>query len=233
MHSQALSLLLSLAPAPAAPAALGPPAVCHQIEIGDAPSLPWGAGTKASPDYDPSRLVADTAKLLLSEKDLVVRMETLRRAAIYASKDRALAWELVGRTALATYDATLGAGSEAVRCFDLGFLIAVFDQLGVEVGSRAGVRDGIDGYGYLVRSLDLHHDHERETGFRADDLSAAIELACALAAHPAMRPGGGDAADRARYWRHVDAARAAASPGTLAARNIAAHEASWKRHIER
>ena len=240
MHALPLVFALSLVsaapanpPNPAAPPVFGPPLVCQPFEIGKAASLPWESGTKGRADYDLSRLVADTTALLLAEKDLVVRMETLRRAAIYASKDRALAWELVGRAALATYDASLGAGSEAVRCFDLGFLTAVLDQLGVEVGTRGGARDGIDGYGYLLRALDLHHHHEREAGVRADEPSAAIEFACALAAHPAMRPGGGDASDRARYWRHVDAARGAATAGTLTARNLAAHEASWKRYVER
>ena len=221
-------------PAALALPALGPPAVCHPFEIGSAPSLPWKDGTEGRSDYDLRALADDTAVLLAVEKDPIVRMETLRRAAVYASKDRARSWELLARAALAACDASsLGVGSEALRCLDLGFLIAVQRQLGLDAGARAGLADGVAGYAYLRRALELVRAQEREQGLAFGDLSASFDLACALAAHPAARGGGGTRDDRERYWRHVDAARASAPAGSLAARNVAAHEASWKRYVER
>src|SRR5262245_36884112 len=79
--------LLAASPAasPAAPAAVvGPPTVCHPIDIGDATSLPWGSapfGTDA--DYDVARTVDDTLAILRGSSDTLVHMETLRRAVIY------------------------------------------------------------------------------------------------------------------------------------------------------
>jgi len=92
-----LTLLLSavlagatnVAPAPvpaAAPNLVGPPTLCHALDIGDQRSLPWGRGSfGALPDYDVSKLPADTYDVLLKTDDVYVHMETLRRAAIYGS----------------------------------------------------------------------------------------------------------------------------------------------------
>src|SRR5262249_104478 len=64
----------------------GPPLICHPYAIGNAKSLPWG-GTEwraVKSDYDLNRLVEDTLALLTPETPLIVRMETLRRATVYA-----------------------------------------------------------------------------------------------------------------------------------------------------
>src|SRR5262245_50874940 len=69
------------------PAIAGPPLICHPIETGDAKSLPWGSSADwraAKPDYDLNRLVEDTLALLTPETPVLARMETLRRATIYA-----------------------------------------------------------------------------------------------------------------------------------------------------
>jgi hypothetical protein len=70
--------------AAAAPAVLGPPTVCHPIDIGNAKSLPWGSAPfAASTDYDVARTVDDTLAILRESPDTLVHMETLRRAVIY------------------------------------------------------------------------------------------------------------------------------------------------------
>lgn len=77
----------------------GPPMICHPVEIGGARSLPWVEGSRDwnSPraDYDTKRLKGDALALLVPEAPVAVRMETLRRAAIYGKKDKAAGWELL------------------------------------------------------------------------------------------------------------------------------------------
>ena len=71
------------------PPLAGPPLICHPFEIGTAASLPFGAGRNwNSPlsTYDVNRLTADTLRLLNPETPMLVRMETLRRATIYAAR---------------------------------------------------------------------------------------------------------------------------------------------------
>ena len=81
----------------------GPPLLCHPFDTGGAASLPWGKGWNA-PDrqYDTARLQADTLRLLDAGTPVIARMETLRRAAIYASANgaslRTLAAALDART---------------------------------------------------------------------------------------------------------------------------------------
>src|SRR4026208_1903074 len=74
----------------AAPALAGPPLLCHPFDIGNAKSLPW-LGEKSwdegQPGYKLDRLVADTEALLTPSTPVIVRMETLRRAALYARTD--------------------------------------------------------------------------------------------------------------------------------------------------
>jgi len=89
-----LTLLLSLSAAqlpptilwtPAAHELKGPPAVCQPFAIGDAASLPWEEGAFGiDSGFSASKLVPTTRKLLDGQSDALVRMETLRRAVIYA-----------------------------------------------------------------------------------------------------------------------------------------------------
>lgn len=81
----------------ARPALAGPPLVCFPFDIGAARSLPMGTHGWESidPTYDVSRLVDDTLALLAPETPVLVRMETLRRATIYASKHPAVATALL------------------------------------------------------------------------------------------------------------------------------------------
>src|SRR5512138_1909486 len=84
------------------PAAMaGPPLLCHPFDIGNARSLPWqsaGTGWNAPrSDYDTKRLVDDTLALLTDSTPVIVRMETLRRAALYGAKDNDAVRQLLGQ----------------------------------------------------------------------------------------------------------------------------------------
>jgi hypothetical protein len=76
----------------------GPPLLCHPFDIGTARSQPWDGArgwAEGNPDYDVKNLVRDTEGLLTPSTPVIVRMETLRRAALYASRDGAVAKELL------------------------------------------------------------------------------------------------------------------------------------------
>lgn len=227
MLSLTFALLLAPLHLPSGPApAVGPPFICHQLEIGDARSLPWKKGVEPSADYQRARLVADVADLLKTQTNLIVRMETLRLPAIYARDDRALAWELLGRTGLLVLEQESVGARASTTWFDVGVLAMCWDQLDLDLGFRAGVGEGFDGYGYLAKALDLARAEK-------NDQIGTIEFAAALCGHPAMRRGGGDRADIDRYWGHVDAAQARSRVDALLAKNVDAHIALWKQHFPR
>jgi hypothetical protein len=81
----------------ARPALAGPPLLCFPFDIGSARSLPMGHSGwhDTDPKYDVSRLVDDTLALLTPAASLNLRMETLRRAAVYASTQPQVAQALV------------------------------------------------------------------------------------------------------------------------------------------
>ncbi len=81
----------------ALPAVAGPPFICHPFEIGTTTSLPWTAGDWLGlrSDYAINRVVAETEALLTPALPTLARMETLRRAVLYASRDRAVAKRLL------------------------------------------------------------------------------------------------------------------------------------------
>ena len=207
----AVALLpLALPRPPAQP--YGGPLLCQELAIGDAPSLPR-PGDKG---YDPAHVVADVAALLKTETNLIVRMETLRRAALCAEGDRALAWELLGRASLSVAEQAATGGQESVAWFDLGYLTACLRRTGADLDFRPGVAEGQDGYAYLLRALDrARTEHQDQAG--------VIEFAAALAVHPLERSQP-TAEDVARYEQHIERARAGAAPGSLLARNLSTHE---------
>ncbi len=213
-----LPLALATVPlaAPRLPAPLyGTPLLCQEFAVGEAHSLPWGDDMQGRADYDRTHLVADTARILKTEPDALVRMETLRRAALYAGDDRALAWELVGRAGLAVLEQSSTAAPEALAWLDLGFLTACLEQTGADLGFRPGVAQGQQGYAYLLHAL----ERARTEGCSQ---TAAIEFAAALVVHPLTRRGP-TAEDVQRYDQHLERARAGAAPGSLLERNLAAH----------
>lgn len=114
----------------------GPPCICWPIDIGSAKSLPWGDGPMVTrSDYDLARLVPDTLAVLDGNATPLVRMETIRRAALYLMRgERAAprrAWELYGRLAgRALADAARG-GKDPLPWFDVTYLVAALRQANV------------------------------------------------------------------------------------------------------
>jgi hypothetical protein len=113
----------------ATPAVAGPPFICHAFDLGGHASLPWGSDVRAGwnnpdPAYDVQRLTADVTRLLTAQLPVSARMETLRRATIYASRDKAVAGGLLK----ALEARAKAAPKDANALFDAGFLTEAYRQ---------------------------------------------------------------------------------------------------------
>jgi len=114
----------------------GPPLICHPVDIGRAPSLPWGSGpgwNTPQPGYDRTRLVNDTLALLSPAAPIRVRMETLRRATVYAMGDPDRGRALLARLEDRARDAGPGSAG-ALALFDAGYLIEAYKQARIITG---------------------------------------------------------------------------------------------------
>ena len=203
----AFVLLAALLAAPR-PSLAGPPLLCHPFDIGEARSLPWdgaAAWWAGQPGYDIKSVTADTTALLTPSVPVLVRMETLRRAALYASQDPAVARQLL---AAFTDRAQRAAADDPFAPFDAGYLTETFRQIArlgdwSELGARARIAREVvgtaDGYALIQRTLSL----------RPDDPS--VEFAAALVARGTGQPG---------YGRHAAKARQGAAKDALLSRNI-------------
>jgi hypothetical protein len=199
----------------------GPPLICHSFEIGNARSLPWsGEQWRAiNKTYNVNRLVEDTLGLLTPETPVLVRMETLRRATVYAlmpvldisvnppARDAAVANELLTRlrSRVPEPGEKSDKKSAAIALFDYGYLIESYKQAGN--GSQGPkIAGGIDGHVLIVKAI----------AARGGD--PEMELAAALACAGRRRESGRDA-----YIAHLQRSAAGAREGSLLARNLLAH----------
>ena len=140
----------------------GPPLICHPIEIGQAKSLPWiDWNQKGTGGYDLKNLTRDTLAILDSSAPVLLRMETLRRATIYARQDPQVAKELLTRLQARAATSTDSGLSEALAWFDVGYLIETYQQwIGKAEPNPAA---GLDGYAWVKKAVRLRgQDPEME-----------------------------------------------------------------------
>jgi hypothetical protein len=126
----------------------GPPLICHAIEIGGAKTLPWVEVNyhKGDGEYDLKNLTPDTLTILDSNASVLVHMETLRRATIYARQDPQVAKELITKV-----QARAAGSDNALAAFDFGYLIETYKQwMGQNEPNPAR---GLDGYAWVVRAI--------------------------------------------------------------------------------
>lgn len=134
----------------------GPPLICHPFEIGAARSLPWGGGPEwNSPDaaYDTKQLVGDTLALLGAGTPVIERMETLRRAAIYSSKQPRLAYELLTKLMSRALAAEAAGKDATMAWFDAGYLVETYRQSDWE--RKINLVEGLDGYAWTLKAIQL------------------------------------------------------------------------------
>lgn len=133
----------------------GPPLICHMYSIGNDTSLPWGADKNSwnnpDPKYNSDNLASDTLKLLDSGKPLLTRMETLRRAAVYSSKNAAGGLELANRLTARALASEMKGQTDSLALFDAGYFVESMKQMSHISKSKAF--SGIDGYDWARRSL--------------------------------------------------------------------------------
>ena len=204
IHTHRLLTAAALVLAVATPALAGPPLLCHPFDIGTAKSLPWD-GTKGwfqgRADYAVEQLVPDTEAILQPGTPVLVRMETLCRAAIYASQDAAVASALVDRL-------SLKAKADPLAALDAAYLIealhqvTMLDQMIEFRGRIAGVKavlKGRDALPLLARAV------------QAQPSDPSVAFAAALIAMDKDKPA---------YGTYAARARSGASQDALLARNI-------------
>jgi hypothetical protein len=202
----------------AGPVLAGPPLLCHPYEIAAAPSLPWqghdwwpGRG-----DYKVANLVADTQALLAPATPVIVRMETLRRATIYAMRDRNVATQLLAVVTERARALERDGHPDALAWLDAAYLTEALREVAElarmsdnspfnqGVQNVQGLTAGADGYALILKSLEL----------RPDDPS--IEFAAALIAERDR----GSAGHPPKFDAHARKARAGAKQDALLARNL-------------
>jgi hypothetical protein len=194
--------LLALLVVIATVAFAGPPLICHTFDIGSAKSLPWIShdwNLTGSESYDTSKLASDTLAILAADSTVLVHMETLRRATLYARKDPAAAKELLTRLTAGTKSVQSG-GPPALYYFDVGYLAETYKQwLG---GSAQNPATGIDGYALVKQTIRL----------RGDDPQMEFAAALLTLSGPALE-----------HRDHVQKAMAGAKTDPLLARNLSSH----------
>ena len=196
----------------------GPPLICHAYEIGQAKSLPWISHSwnlSGSENYDTKNMTADTLEILKPDTPVLVRMETLRRATLYARKDPLAAKELLTRLHARATSAESAGHPDALAWFDAGYLVETYKQwIGQNLphmtdGMRldANPAAGVDGYAWVKKAIAL-----RGVALHGDD--AQMEFAAALITLSGPRE---------EHAQRAQKAIAGAKADALLAQNLATH----------
>ena len=211
LHTRHAVLSVAIVLALATPVLAGPPLLCRPYDTGNARSLPWngsGGWQGELPGYKLENLITDTEALLTPATPVIARMETLRRASLYASRDRAIASQLLTRLVSRANAADAKGAPDALALLDAAYVAGAFYEISTmaregEFRDRAAaVRDALgktDAYALITRSI----------AARPDD--AAIQFAAALIASDQ---------NRAAYPQHAEKARKGVAKDALLARNI-------------
>lgn len=208
---RALALLFALLVAPAAVA--GPPLLCHPFDTAGAPSLPWGGDgwRDARAGYDLRGLTRDTEALLTAKTPVIARMETLRRAAIYASRDPAAARQLMSRLQ-ARAKLAKTADARALARFDHGYFAETLQEVVRLQGyDMPGIgRVDVKALRALLANVDGSTEVDAALAVRPSD--AAMRFAAALIASADQR--------KRDYATHARVARAGSGRDRLLALNL-------------
>ena len=199
-----LSSMVVASLAIASPAFAGPPLLCFPFETGGAKTLPMKGGDWKSVDskYDVSHLTTDTLALLVPANPVVARMETIRRATIYASTHPQVAADLLAALQARAAAKTATAASAV---FDFGYLVETYKQATFMFSSPVKGLGEIDGYQLVLKAAALNNDPAMEFG-------AAV-----------IAQGSTNAALRAEYRGHLDRAMAGAKTDALLNASVTKH----------
>jgi hypothetical protein len=193
----------------------GPPLICHTIEIGQGRSLPWIShnwNLSGGETYDTKNLVRDTMEILAADTPVLVRMETLRRATLYARKDPVAGKELLARLYARATSAESSGHPDALAWFDVGYLAETYKQWLGQKWMRISADEqnpaaGVDGYALVKKALAL-----RGAALHGDD--PQMEFAAALITLSRQS---------VEHRDHAQKAIAGAKTDALLAQNLATH----------
>lgn len=190
----------------------GPPLICQPFSTLNTESLPWKASgdqwNGADPAYSPRSLSEDTLRLLSAAIPVLARMETMRRASIYAMRHPGGSYDLLVRVIGRALNAAAEGRSSTLAWFDAGYLVESYRQAGILDGwetrppkfeGQRTLRDTIaelNGYAWVRRALD------------SADATPEMELAAALMTQGAMSKA------------HLSKAALAATDGSALATSI-------------
>jgi hypothetical protein len=198
-------------------ASAGPPLICHPFTVGaDAPVLPWAEGDHwhlPHEGYDRANLIADTLRLLAADAPILVRMENMRRATIYAEERPNMAAALLRAVVERTTTKPADARTEALEWFDAGYLVETYRQLGLIY--QHGMRPShgrwtslvpqelqkLDGYALVQKAVAL-----------APEFAAEIDFASALMTREPLTA------------THLRRAASSAAAGSWLAQNLVHYE---------
>lgn len=196
----------------------GPPLICHPIDIGSARSLPWSSNSwnlSGNETYDVNHLVDDTLALLNAAMPPLVRMETLRRATLYAQKNPIIAEQLLARLKARAIESDNNGRPDGLASFDAGYLVETYKQANwlfkkARDGSDKWVHEeklnpatGIDGYAWVEKAI------AQRGGDAQMEFAAAV-----ISTHGSSYAG---------HREHLQKAVAGAKVDPLLAKNIATH----------
>ena len=173
----------------------GPPLICHPLDIGPAKSLPWTMNPNhwdgSDPSFDLQKLAPETLALLTPDTPVLVRMETLRRAAIYSSRN----WNAGSELLAQLMARAMNNDKDGLAWFDAGYLAETFRQY--EFQLKRKIPAVFDGYSWTQKAMQLSGPN------------AEMEYASALIRSHTKWPND-----------HLQKAKSGAKPGSLLARNI-------------
>ena len=158
-------------------------------------------------DYDITRVVADTEALLTPAMPTLARMETLRRAVLYASRNRAVAKRLLGALILRAHAADRAGATSALAVFDAGYAVEAIREIELLGHHMSDLADRGRALAGLTGSLDGRSMLQRSAALRPDDAAIAFALAL-ISETPDRQP-------------HLLKARAGATQDRLLATNMA------------
>jgi hypothetical protein len=188
----------------------GPPLICHPIEIGQAKSLPWISHSwnlSGGENYDLKNLVRDTLEILGPNTPVLVRMETIRRATLYARMDPIAAKDLLAKLYARATAAESSGHPDALAWFDVGYLAETYKQWIGQNWMRVSKDEqnpaaGVDGYAFVKKAIGL-----RGSDPQMDFAAALITLS----------------GPQNEHRQHAQKAIAGAKRDSLLAQNLASH----------
>ena len=188
----------------------GPPLICHSIDIGSALSLPWsssGWNLSGQETYNVDNLVQDTLALLGPSTPVLVRMETLRRATLYAQQRTPIAKELLFRLEARTREDP----KDALAAFDFGYLVECYKQASWLHQHTDWLKASADTTTTnFAMKLEGYQSVQKAIALRGTD--PQMEFAAALMTIEGARE---------EHDRHLQKAMAGAKADALLARNLA------------